>query len=56
MQPNEILSPQEWLAARTARLAKEKTHMRAGDDLDLTPEGRKEKAHAWPRPVDLNAP
>jgi predicted dithiol-disulfide oxidoreductase (DUF899 family) len=33
MQPNETLSRDEWLAARTALLAKEKAHMRAGDAL-----------------------
>jgi predicted dithiol-disulfide oxidoreductase (DUF899 family) len=33
MQPNQIVSPNEWLAARTTLLAKEKAHMRAGDVL-----------------------
>ena len=33
MQPNPIVSQDEWLAARTALLAKEKAHMRAGDAL-----------------------
>jgi predicted dithiol-disulfide oxidoreductase (DUF899 family) len=33
MQPNQIVSPEAWLAARTALLAKEKAHMRAGDVL-----------------------
>ncbi len=33
MQPNQIVSPEEWLAARTTLLAKEKAHMRAGDAL-----------------------
>jgi predicted dithiol-disulfide oxidoreductase (DUF899 family) len=33
MQPNHIVSQEEWLAARRALLAKEKAHMRAGDAL-----------------------
>ena len=33
MQPNQIVSRDEWLAARRALLAKEKAHMRAGDAL-----------------------
>lgn len=33
MQPTQIVSTHEWLAARTALLAKEKAHMRAGDAL-----------------------
>jgi len=33
MQPNQIVSRDEWLAARRALLAKEKAHMRAGDTL-----------------------
>ena len=33
MQPNHVVSAEEWLAARTALLAKEKAHMRAGDAL-----------------------
>jgi predicted dithiol-disulfide oxidoreductase (DUF899 family) len=33
MQPNQIVSRDEWLTARTALLVKEKAHMRAGDDL-----------------------
>jgi predicted dithiol-disulfide oxidoreductase (DUF899 family) len=33
MQPTQIVSTDEWLAARTALLAKEKTYMRAGDAL-----------------------
>jgi predicted dithiol-disulfide oxidoreductase (DUF899 family) len=33
MQPNPTVSRDEWLEARTALLAKEKAHMRAGDAL-----------------------
>jgi predicted dithiol-disulfide oxidoreductase (DUF899 family) len=33
MQPNRIVSQDEWLAARRALLGKEKAHMRAGDAL-----------------------
>ena len=33
MQPNQIVSQEEWLAARKEHLAKEKAHMRAGDAL-----------------------
>ncbi len=33
MLPNEIVSRDEWLAARRTLLAKEKAHMRAGDTL-----------------------
>lgn len=33
MKPNEIVSREEWLAARRALLEKEKAHMRAGDRL-----------------------
>src|ERR1700731_608669 len=33
MQTNQTVSPDEWLAARRALLAKEKAHMRAGDAL-----------------------
>jgi predicted dithiol-disulfide oxidoreductase (DUF899 family) len=33
MQPTQIVSTEEWLAARTALLAKEKAYMRAGDAL-----------------------
>jgi predicted dithiol-disulfide oxidoreductase (DUF899 family) len=33
MQPERIVSRDEWLAARRALLAKEKAHMRAGDAL-----------------------
>src|SRR3984885_7733273 len=33
MQPNPIVSQDEWLAARRALLAKEKAHMRTGDAL-----------------------
>ncbi len=33
MQPNQIVSRDEWVAARTDFLAKEKAHMRAGDLL-----------------------
>jgi predicted dithiol-disulfide oxidoreductase (DUF899 family) len=33
MQPNQIVSQDEWLAARRALLVKEKAHMRAGDAL-----------------------
>lgn len=33
MQPNQIVSRDEWLAARRHLLAKEKAHMRAGDLL-----------------------
>jgi predicted dithiol-disulfide oxidoreductase (DUF899 family) len=33
MQPNQIVSPDQWLAARRDLLAKEKVHMRAGDTL-----------------------
>jgi predicted dithiol-disulfide oxidoreductase (DUF899 family) len=33
MQPHPIVSQDEWLAARTALLMKEKAHMRAGDNL-----------------------
>jgi predicted dithiol-disulfide oxidoreductase (DUF899 family) len=33
MHPNQIVSQDEWLAARRALLAKEKAHMRAGDIL-----------------------
>lgn len=33
MQPNPIVSQDEWLAARSALLTKEKAHMRAGDAL-----------------------
>ncbi len=33
MEPNPIVSPDEWLAARKALLIKEKAHMRAGDAL-----------------------
>lgn len=33
MQPNQLASPEEWLAARRALLTKEKAHMRAGDAL-----------------------
>jgi predicted dithiol-disulfide oxidoreductase (DUF899 family) len=33
MQPSEVVSQEEWTAARRALLAKEKAHMRAGDAL-----------------------
>ena len=33
MQPNQIVSQDEWLIARRTLLAKEKAHMRAGDTL-----------------------
>lgn len=33
MQPNQVASQEEWLAARRALLTKEKAHMRAGDAL-----------------------
>ena len=33
MQPKQIVSHDEWLAARRDLLAKEKAHMRAGDNL-----------------------
>jgi predicted dithiol-disulfide oxidoreductase (DUF899 family) len=33
MEPAKIVSPEEWLAARRAFLAKEKAHMRNGDAL-----------------------
>lgn len=33
MQPNQVVSQDEWMAARKALLAKEKAHMRAGDAL-----------------------
>ena len=33
MQPNQLASQEEWLAARRALLIKEKAHMRAGDAL-----------------------
>ena len=33
MQPNPLVSLEEWLAARRTLLAKEKAHMRAGDTL-----------------------
>ena len=33
MQPNQIVSQEEWLTARRALLAKEKAYMRAGDTL-----------------------
>jgi predicted dithiol-disulfide oxidoreductase (DUF899 family) len=33
MKPNQIVSQDEWLAARRGLLAKEKAHMRAGDAL-----------------------
>lgn len=33
MQPNRIVSKEQWLAARRDLLAKEKAHMRAGDTL-----------------------
>jgi len=33
MQPNQVVSRDEWLAARRDLLAKEKAHMRAGDAL-----------------------
>ena len=33
MEPNQIVSRDEWLAARRDLLAKEKAHMRAGDPL-----------------------
>jgi len=33
MQPNQVVSRDEWLAARKDFLAKEKAHMRAGDTL-----------------------
>src|SRR5271156_2152483 len=33
MQPNQIVSRDEWIAARRALLVKEKAHMRAGDAL-----------------------
>ena len=33
MQPNHVVSQEQWLAARRALLVKEKAHMRAGDAL-----------------------
>jgi predicted dithiol-disulfide oxidoreductase (DUF899 family) len=33
MQPSDVVSREEWIAARRALLEKEKTHMRAGDAL-----------------------
>jgi predicted dithiol-disulfide oxidoreductase (DUF899 family) len=33
MQPNQVASQEEWLAARRTLLTKEKAHMRAGDAL-----------------------
>jgi predicted dithiol-disulfide oxidoreductase (DUF899 family) len=42
MEPAKIASCEEWLAARTALLAKEKEFTRQRDEVDLTPKGRNE--------------
>ncbi len=48
MQPNEIVSQDEWLAARRALLEKEKAHMRQGDML-----ARERRSLPWVK-IDKN--